>query len=257
MLELDQILEFYPENLRPFKKNILREYLQYRILEIIYDSKFGQKLFFMGGTAIHIIHGCPRFSEDLDFDNRGLTAAEFSALIDQIKAKLIRYGYQVETGVKLKSAFSGEIKFADILRQTGISGHKQEKFLIKVDCQPQKFNYRPGKKIIDCFDILVRANIVPADILLAQKFFAILNRNRTMGRDFYDAIFLLGKVKPNWEYLLAKAGINDAAALKISLRKKCRTVDFKKLAGDVEPFIFDPDGLKKIRLFPDYIQAKL
>lgn len=71
MLELSQIESFYPESLRPFKKNLLREYLQYKILEIIFLSEFAQGLSFMGGSAIHIVHGLPRFSEDLDFDNRG------------------------------------------------------------------------------------------------------------------------------------------------------------------------------------------
>lgn len=72
MLELNQIESYYPEHLRVFKKNILREYLQYKILEIIYDSKFTVNLVFMGGTAIRIIHGGSRFSEDLDFDNINL-----------------------------------------------------------------------------------------------------------------------------------------------------------------------------------------
>ena len=44
MLELGQIESFYPESYRAFKKNILREYLQYKILEILFDSKYANKL---------------------------------------------------------------------------------------------------------------------------------------------------------------------------------------------------------------------
>ena len=33
MLDIKQIEPFYPENLRPFKRNLLREYVQYKILE--------------------------------------------------------------------------------------------------------------------------------------------------------------------------------------------------------------------------------
>ena len=54
MLDIDQIESFYPVQLRIFKKNLLREYLQYKILEIIFDSNFGEKLSFMGGTTIRI-----------------------------------------------------------------------------------------------------------------------------------------------------------------------------------------------------------
>jgi len=67
MLDLKQIESFYPEYLRAFKRNLLREYLQYKILEVIFDSRFGEKLSFMDGTAIHIIHQNTRFSEDLGF----------------------------------------------------------------------------------------------------------------------------------------------------------------------------------------------
>jgi hypothetical protein len=36
MLSLAQIESFYPENLRFYKRNLLREYLQYIILEIMH-----------------------------------------------------------------------------------------------------------------------------------------------------------------------------------------------------------------------------
>ena len=40
MLEFGQIESFYPESYRAFKKNILREYLQYKILEILWAETF-------------------------------------------------------------------------------------------------------------------------------------------------------------------------------------------------------------------------
>ncbi|MBA7550662.1 hypothetical protein ES705_43183 [subsurface metagenome] len=87
MLNLKQIETFYPENLRIFKRNLLREYLQYVILDIIYGSGYGSRLIFMGETAIHMIHGVRRFSEDLDFDNRGLSKEDFEDLSPQTDGK--------------------------------------------------------------------------------------------------------------------------------------------------------------------------
>ncbi len=84
MLNLKQIETFYPENLRIFKRNLLREYLLYVTLDIIYNSGYGSRLIFMGGTAIHMIHGVRRFSEDLDFDNKGLSQEDFDDLSDKI-----------------------------------------------------------------------------------------------------------------------------------------------------------------------------
>ncbi len=81
MLDIKQIESFYPESLRPFKKNLLREYIQYTMLEAIFDSEIGRKLALLGGTAARIIHGNTRFSEDLDFDNLGLNRNDFEQLI--------------------------------------------------------------------------------------------------------------------------------------------------------------------------------
>lgn len=69
MISINQIAQYYPESLRGFKRNILREYLQYKILEIIFNSRLSPKLSFLGGTALRIVHENKRFLEDLDFDN--------------------------------------------------------------------------------------------------------------------------------------------------------------------------------------------
>jgi len=64
MLEFQQIKEQYPENLQRFERLILREYLQYKILQAIFDSKHASKLAFLGGTALRIVYGNTRFSEE-------------------------------------------------------------------------------------------------------------------------------------------------------------------------------------------------
>ena len=96
MLDLATIKKSYPENLQPFERFILREYLQYKILQNIFDSMYGKSLCFLGGTALRIVHNSTRFSEDLDFDNFGLSVADFDGLIQEIKKKLELEGYEVE-----------------------------------------------------------------------------------------------------------------------------------------------------------------
>ena len=85
MISLNEIEAHYPENLRLFKKFILREYLQYLILELIFESKHALKLSFLGGTCLRIIHNSHRFSEDIDFDNFNLTQADFEIITKQLQ----------------------------------------------------------------------------------------------------------------------------------------------------------------------------
>ena len=54
---------------------MLVEYLQYELLDSLFKDAAAAELSFIGGTAIRILHDSPRFSEDLDFDNFGLSFA--------------------------------------------------------------------------------------------------------------------------------------------------------------------------------------
>ncbi|MBM4386649.1 MAG: nucleotidyl transferase AbiEii/AbiGii toxin family protein, partial [Deltaproteobacteria bacterium] len=244
MLELEQIEKFYPEHLRPFRKNLLREYLQFRILEAIFDSDYCGRLAFMGGTAIHILHQGTRFSEDLDFDNLGLTKQEFEDLSSVVAKRLKREGYTLETRNVFRGAFRSYIKFQEILLRFGISRHADEKMLIQIDAEPQKFDYIPEKAILNKFDIFIRVNAVPVGMLLSQKIAAILKRKRPVGRDFYDAVYLFGRTEPDFKYLEAKAGVADIGDLKEILLKRAGELDIESLARDVEPFLYRPGDSK-------------
>jgi predicted nucleotidyltransferase component of viral defense system len=254
MLDIKQIESFYPEHLKPFKRNLLRQYLQYKILEIVFDSKFGKYLSFMGGTALCSIYSNKRFSEDLDFDNRGLKESDFEELVTKIKKKLHLQGYTVETKNVYKKAFRSYIRIPKVLFENGLSDHEDEKMLIELDTEPQNFDYCPHQVILNKFDVFLRINVVPIDILLSQKLFAILMRRRALGRDFYDTVFLMGKTEPNFDYLKQKLNIGSMKDLKDKLLIKCKNLEFKKLANDVEPFLFSPDDLKKVIYFRSYIK---
>jgi len=256
MIDIEQLSGFYPDNLKPFKKNILREYLQYKILDIIYNSRYLDKLVFMGGTAIRIIHGNTRFSEDLDFDNLGISKEGFQELAEIVKKKLEREGYKLETKVTTGCAYKCHFKFTELLAQSGITGHKDAKLVIQLDTEPQNYKYTPEKVLINKFEIFTRILAVPQDLLLSQKICAVFTRPRPMGRDYFDIIFLNGKTKPDMKYLKEKLGIKDSSGLKKRLLEKCQGLDFEHLAGDIAPFIFSPGDSKKILLFKDYIKTK-
>lgn len=257
MLDIGQIQSFYPEHLRPFKKNLLREYLQYKILEAIFESPLADKFTFMGGTCIHIVHGSPRFSEDLDFDNPGIGRQDFETLSERVKRALELQGYTVELKNTCQDAFRASLRFPGLLRDSGISGHRDEKLLIQIDTEPQGVRYNPAKFILNKFDVFSRINIVSADILAAQKIFCIFNRSRPMGRDFFDVIFLLGKSGVNFDYLDRKMSIRTKKELRDRLLLRCSRLDFNRLAKDLEPFVYSKKELSRILMFPDFVRQAI
>jgi predicted nucleotidyltransferase component of viral defense system len=255
MLTLSEIEKSYPANLRAFKHFILREYLQYKILQIIFDSEYSTQLSFLGGTCLRIVHGNTRFSEDLDFDNFGLGEDIFENISAHIKNKLAHEGYSVEMKTVYRGAYHCYIRFPKLLYQEGLSGHLKEKILIQLDTEPQHFGFAPEKYILNRFDVFTQIFNTPLDILLAQKFYAILNRQRNKGRDFFDVVFILSKTdSPNYDYLSVKANISNAKQLKERILEKCSRIDMEAMAKDVQPFLFDPADTKKVVLFPEYIK---
>jgi predicted nucleotidyltransferase component of viral defense system len=253
MLSLDEIKKFYPDHLKRFDRFLLREYLQYKILEIVFDSKYANRLSFLGGTCLRIVHGNTRFSEDLDFDNFNLSEPEFFELSEIIYKKLSAQGYGVEIKNVMSGAFHCYVRFPKLLFKENLSGHLEEKILIQLDTEPHDYAYKPQKYILNKFDVFISINVTPPEILLAQKFYALINRKRKKGRDFYDIIFLLKTTRPDYDYLKQKINIDNGADLKNLVLSVLKDVDLKTMADDVKKFLFYPDDVKQIIFFREYI----
>lgn len=253
MISLDSIEQLYPAYLRGFKRSILREYLQYKILEIIYGSAFGPSLNFMGGTALRILYDNRRFSEDLDFDNVGLGENDFAQLAELVKKELTFEGYEVEIKNVFKGAYRCYVRIPKLLNQLGLSDFAEEKILIQLDTEPQLIDYKPKVSLLNKFDVYSWVRSVPEDILLSQKLFCSLNRKRQKGRDYYDIVFLFGRTAPNMNYLRKHLSVDSMQELKSLFLQKSENIDFKELANDVEPFLFKPSDSKKVEQFKNFV----
>jgi len=255
MLELNEIKTFYPETLHRFPRFLLREYLQYKLLEIVYATSYANELCFLGGTCLRIVHGNQRFSEDLDFDNIGLKPEHFDEIAVTIQREMSREGYEVEIKKVMKSAWHCYIRFPGLLFNEGLSGYQEEKILIQLDTEPQQYNYEPEDVILNKFEVFTTIKSTPPSLLFSQKLYAILNRSRKQGRDFFDAVFLMGKdIQPDYDYLQLKMDVSSAQQLKSAVLNVCESLDMKRLASDVEPFIFEATAKEKVVKFPEYFR---
>lgn len=255
MINLTEILKTYPEPLQIHRSFILREYLQYKILEILFDGPYAGKFCFLGGTCLRLVHNNTRFSEDLDFDNFQISEADFSDVSQGIKIGLEREGYQIEMKQVIKGAYHCHIRFPGLLFEQGLSGFKEEKILIQLDTEPQHFDFQPEIFVLNKFDVTARIFTTPLDLLLAQKFTALCQRKKSKGRDFFDIVFLLSKsVKPNYDYLTMKMDISTPDQLRERVRALCARTDMDEMIADVRSFLFNPTDEKKIKLFLTIIE---
>lgn len=255
MLDFKSVLKAFPENEQPFKRHLLREFLQHQILDIVYRTTEGKKLIFLGGTALRIIHKNIRFSEDIDFDNRGLTQRDFAVLSEQIERGLQLEGYTIEMRQVYKGAYHCYIRFPELLYTQHLSPLKQEKILIQLDTEPQNFEYTPEHFLLRKFNFFRQILTVPIDLLLSQKIAALLGRKRSKGRDYFDVTFLFSKTQPNFRYLSEKLEINTISDLKKRLMKNIENVDLKHLADDVQPFLINQNQIDRVLLFESFVES--
>ena len=76
MISVDMIKNFFPTPLAnnpQYLKLMLKEYVQCQMLEYLSYSNYISKLSFIGGTSLRLIKHIDRFSEDLDFDCKGIS----------------------------------------------------------------------------------------------------------------------------------------------------------------------------------------
>ena len=252
MLDFEQIKEQYPENLRRFERAILREYLQYKVLQAIFDSHHASKLAFLGGTALRIVHGNSRFSEDIDLDNFGLSWTEFESVIQKVERFLTLEGFDVEIRNVAKGAYRCYLKFPALLYEQGLSPLPEEKILIQVDTIAQGYRYQPEIVLLNKFDVFTEVRVTPLNILLSQKIYTAVNRRKPKGRDFYDITFLSGRTKPDLEFLNQKLGVDTAERLREKISARIAAYDFKDLAVDVAPFLMRVEDIRRVEKFPEF-----
>ena len=117
MIDMEYIRGFYPPYIAQnaaFQKHMLKEYVELLALEWIARSPYAAKLIFIGGTNLRLIHGIDRFSEDLDFDCKGLSESDFRQMSDDLVRYLQLQGLNAELRNKENSritAFRSNVHF--------------------------------------------------------------------------------------------------------------------------------------------------
>jgi len=229
--------------------NLVREYLQARILGSIQRAGGMVALAFCGGTALRFLHRLPRFSEDLDFSlenkDRGFSLrAEIPALRSELEAE----GYEV--GLKLsdrRAVHSAFVRFPGLMYELGLSGRREQVLSVKLEIDT---NPPPGAR---CETSVVRRHLTlqlqhhDRASLLAGKLHAVLQRPYTKGRDLHDLLWYLadpGWPQPNLTLLNNALRQTGWGGEKLTARswagvaeKKLREVDFDLAQKDVRPFL--------------------
>jgi predicted nucleotidyltransferase component of viral defense system len=258
MIDLPQIKLYFPAELREnaaLQKYMLKEYVQLLVLDFLSTSAYVRRIAFIGGTNLRLVKGIDRFSEDLDFDCKNFSESDFLAMTDDVLQFLQRSGFRVETrdkqNEKLK-AFRRNIYFPELLFELNLSAYREERFLIKIESQDQKFDYQPTIANVKRMGFFFPFPVPPDEILCAMKIAALLSRQK--GRDFYDAMFLLGQTPPDYDYLSEKCNIHNISELKEKLLETTKNTNLKLKSQDFEHLLFNRNNTNKVLRFNEFIE---
>jgi len=233
-------------------KNLVREYMQARILQSLQRAGAMIPLAFHGGSALRFLYASQRYSEDLDFSLVGDESIyDFHAYLRQIRADLTLENYalsfKINDHTTVNSAF---IRFPGLLYEMGLSTLKSEVLAIKivVDTNPPQ-GAGLATTVIRRF-VVLRLHHHDQATLLAGKLHAILQRPYTKGRDIYDLFWYLSDPswpQPNFTFLnnaLAQTGWQGELITPENWKKvvklHLRAVNWENIVRDVQPFV-EPD----------------
>lgn len=247
----------------------LREILQEIALLGLWRSKFFEKAAFYGGTALRILYGLDRFSEDLDFSLlKPAKRFDLSVYTDALQKELAAFGFDVVVENREKtvpSAVQSTFLKANTLSQLLViqaaedlarQAHRDQvlKIKLEVDTDPPSGFGTETRYLLQPIPFAVRTYVI--EDLFAGKMHAVLCRqwkNRSKGRDWYDLVWYAAnhprlhlahleqrmRQSGDWE----QAEPLSADGFKTLVDRAIENLDVAQVRKEVEPFVKHPEGL--------------
>lgn len=238
----------------------IREITQEVALAALARTDFFRHAAFQGGTCLRILHGLPRFSEDLDF---ALLSADRSFRLEPylpaIRREMAAYGYDIEfvdrsrVDQTVRTAFLKDDSLGDLLQlqyRPPRGPARMIRIKLEVDTNPPAGGTYETRHLDFPFPQATVAHDPPS--LFAGKLHAVLCRRYLKGRDWYDFIWYTARRTPVNYRLLAAAldqtgpwagtapGVDRSWCLE-ALESKIETIDWRRARDDVRAFVRTAD----------------
>lgn len=249
--------------------NALREILQDVALLGLWRGKFFEKAAFYGGTALRVLYGLDRFSEDMDFSLlEPLDSFDITGYTAFLQRETKAFGFDVRVE-KIDKAMQSPIQSAFLKANTrkqllvieageeilkAIPKGQILKIKLEVDTDPPPGFATQTRYLLQPIPFAVRAFV--ASDLFAGKMHAILCRrwkSRVKGRDWYDFVWYAANHPELHLYHLEQrmrqtGDWKDDAPLTSErfqdlLTKGINNLDVDQIRREVETFIKNPKNL--------------
>lgn len=230
-------------------RNVMREYLQARILGALQRAGAMIPLAFHGGTALRFLYATARYSEDLDFAlEKDKSRYDFRVYLQVIRSELSAEGYAPEIKVNdKKTVHNAFVRFPGLLHELDLSPQRSEVLAIKIEVDTNP----PAGAVLSTS--IVRRHVTlqlqhhDRASLLAGKLHAFLQRSYLKGRDLYDLFWYFSD--PDWpapnltllNNALQQTGWTSKPLnqdnWRMMVRQRLESVEWQRVINDVRPFL--------------------
>jgi predicted nucleotidyltransferase component of viral defense system len=263
----DMLNQYQPKTPTDYQ-NAAREVVQEIALLGLWRGGFFDHAAFYGGTALRIMHGLRRFSEDLDFTLlREGDSTRLETYLPAIATELESWGFRFDAETKsvgratgIESAFlkgNTQLNLLHIGAPTDLAQRlpKNQTLRIKLELDIQPPPHAKTEVRTQLLPSPYQVTLYDLGSLFAGKLHAVLCRGwkqRIKGRDFYDFVWYVGrKIEPNLLHLDARmrqsghwnGALIDGDILQRLLEERFAAVDVQQAAEEVRVFLPDPREL--------------
>lgn len=237
-----------------YTRLLLKERLQYYVLNYLYNEQKYLDLFFIGGSSLRFCYELPRLSEDLDFDTQNKINKQ--TLGEDLKKYFAnKCGYE-----NIECAITGvferiTLKFP-LCYEIGLSDNRTEKLFLKIEINQKKTidNYKTIIKPIskDQFSFTLRT--FDLSVLFGGKISAVINRvfikgkNNEItfkGRDYYDLWWYLSKkIVPDIDFIKEEVGLSTIKSVVEKIDERVNAIKPEYLEMDLIPLFENAQFVK-------------
>jgi len=189
------------------EQNVAREYCQHLFLSYFYKKAGSEKIVFKGGTALRIIFGSPRFSEDLDFstmDGGIITYPQINQLVDETLDGIRGEGIQCDKEINPGTRGETSGGYFAIIKLKMLEFDSEIRLQISFR-NPDQIETNTTLVQNDFTAPYVITHL-SEKILVAEKIQALLGRKKP--RDFFDLYFIL-RNPTLVKYIPREAGLKE------------------------------------------------
>lgn len=248
----------------------LREILQEIALLGLWRSKFFEKAAFYGGTALRILYGIDRYSEDLDFSLlKPMPDFDISRYISALEREVRSFGFEASVTIREKNAEStvqSAFLKADTLKHLLVIDTAEDiarqiprgqvmKIRIEVDTDPPMGFDTENKFLLQPIPFSVKTFVLSD--LFAGKMHAVLCRqwkSWVKGRDWYDLVWYASHhpqlhLDHLEQRMIQSRHVKEGNRLTkekffLLTSSAIDKLDINQVKKEVEPFVKNPDALQ-------------